>query len=683
MKTLTFILSLLLALNASAATYTVDQRSGHDTNPGTPEAPFVTLAKAMEAAQGGDTILLMPGEYGEINYRGQPDEHLYTGDYLTIKPDPSVEEPWEEVSIAKVTFGPKGSHMVDTERRGAYDINVAIEGVRIVDGVSQAGGRNLKLIGCRIERIGPWVGSKDNIEKFAVVTKAGSNILIENCDITNTAGGLTLSSWNVVARGNKIHNITHDGIRCVSLKDSLIENNEIFNLDDGVEDDDPRGKGWNRHCDAIHIFIPGPAKSPIARNSNIIIRGNRMWNCESQAMQFNNYLRVKDLWNENIIIENNIFGPTRANVINIADPVDGIIVRNNTFVYFPEGRTFRGLGRDIFCDNHTFRITPRCKNAQVYNNIFHNSFEVSPGWFVANNVVVDPPHHTMPTRKDIVLETITFTEPEALDGKLPPDSPAINAGTRLAPAGVYEKDFYGTPRDLRPDAGAYELPGQSPAAEPPFPRLTGEPRIFVEDFKDGNLSTDPWLNGNAQTGMSWSPPAGQKPWKIKNLSRDGLLPGLSSQGFKGDSWMISQSGDDWADMTLTLNVRNAYNKSGAGILLRGNANTEGYLINLADGSVTVRKQDSAGKMHEQVLVTGENLLPRVGAETYVISIKDGFDGTTITVDKGADGNADITALDPEKHLKAGSIALYNHSHNGSHRTDIVDIRVDLERKGAS
>lgn len=675
-----FALLALCAAKVFAGEIYVDAQAGDDANNATAQSPLKTLDKAISQAKAGDVIFLQAGEYPGFDYRGGDDRKtpLVDGGYVTIKPAPGVENSLESVSLGKMNFGVRAGVFNGEEGKGVFDINLRVEDVLLRDGVVNHGGRKLQLIGCRIQREPPWTGSVENIEKFAVVLGAGEDFLIENCDITKTAGGLALSAWNVIARGNKIHDITHDGIRCVSLKNSLIEGNDIWNLDDGVDDGDPRGEGWNRHCDAIHIFIPGPGV-PGSENDNVIIRGNRMWNCESQAMQFNNYLRNKDLWNKNITIENNIFGPTRANVVNIADPVDGIIMRNNTYVFFPEGRTFQGFGREIQCNNHTFRINPECKRGQVYNNIFGNASPAPAGWFVGYNVLVNPPSHSFPTRTDIVVDSLEYVDRDAFDGKLPPNSPAINAGTRLAPAGSVETDFYGTPRDLRPDAGAYELPGQNPPAEPPLPKFVGPAKVYLDDFLDGNVSADPWLSGEGQLGLSWAAPADQKNWGAQTLNDpEGDPAAFSPQGIKGESWMITEQGEDWKSIEVTTRIRNAYNDLGAGVLLLGNEQTEGYLVDLAKGRILVRKLKPDGTIAEKELVSnGENYLPRTMYRTFVYRVEDTASGVKVTLDADGDGSIDLEATDENRYFSSGQVGLFNNSKNGSHRTDVSHVEVKL------
>jgi len=672
------LLSTGMTLPAKSDSFYVDAAKGSDTNPGTAQAPFQTIQRALEGIPGGSTIFLKPGKYAAIEHKAKVGLAVVDGEMVTIKPAPDVADPLKEVSIARIQIGSRAGVLAGPEAKGTYDVNLRIEKISIPDGIYIYGGRNFQLVGCLVERIGPWTGSVENIEKVGVELGACSDVLIEGCEVTRTGTGLFLSGSNVRALKNRIHNIRHDGIRIVSLKDSLVEGNEIFNLDDGVEDKDAT---WSRHCDGIHVFIPGPGV-PGAQNSRVIIRGNRIYNCESQGIQFNNYLRNKELWNEDITIENNIFGPTRANAVNIADPVDGIIFRHNTFVSFPESRTFQGEGREVECNNSVFRISTPCKRAQVYNNILTNAFESAPGWFVGHNVIVTPKLAGLPTRNDVVVADVQFSDAAAFDGRLAPGSPAVNVGTRLAPTPAWEDDFYGTKRDARPDAGAYEIPGQTPPAESPMPVLKEPVRFLVDDFRDANVDEDPWLAGDGQRGLAWTAPAGQtQNWKPKAMTDgDGnYQPVLSPQGIKGDSWVIAANAGEWADGKVSLTVSNAYNTGGSGVLLRGNADTEGYLVDFARGSLFLRSKAKDGPIEETPLAEGLPTLPRLGTVSYVVSIEDSAQGVKITVSLDDKDAKPVVAWDKNKRLARGHLALFNRSHNGSHRTDIMAIKLEVLR----
>lgn len=677
----TFVLFCVTASAWPAEVY-VDATAGMEGNPGSAARPLKTLAAAMDQAVGGDTIFLQPGRYGPINPKVGVDSDVFEEQYVTIRPAPGVLDPREEISIQRLSFGVRSGVLTGDGRRGVYDIHLRVKGVCILDGVYVYGGRHLEMIDCRIQRTPPWTGSAEAIEKFAVKFGAGDDLLVSECEITDTAGGVAISGSRNRVVDCEIHDITHDAVRCVSSKDSLVEGNRIYNLDDGVDDGDPRGvgpdgAGWNRHCDAIHIFIPGPG-IPGAQNSRLTIRGNTIFNCESQGMQFNNYLRVKDLWNEDILIENNIFGPTRANVVNIADPVDGLVFRNNTFVCFADGLSFQGRGRTIECNNHTFRITPRCKRTRVYNNILCNTFHISPGWFAGYNLITNAKPRGLPTRFDKIIAEAKFVDPRAFDGKLAADSPAIDMGTsRFADPPVHPTGIHGTPRDARPDCGAVETPGRTPAAEPPAPTFVAPAEMFVDDFADANTSVDPWLAGVHRKGLAWVVPKGQPPWRIQPAD-DRIC--LSAQGQQGPSWMLTTEGDAWADVTLRLEYSNAYNGQGGGVLLRANAETEGYLVDIVGGRIVRRKRDADGKISETVLATGSVPMPRRGVGQCHFAIKTITAGVQISADADGDGRPELSAVDTTSNaIVSGRLGVYCDSPNASHRTDVVGVKVTVDR----
>ncbi len=662
----------------------VDAARGSDENPGTAAQPLQSIEAAVARATGGDTILLQPGEYGPIERRGGPGQHLFTERYVTIRPGPNVTDSRKHISIERVRFGVRSGTLTGEGRKGVFDLWLRVEGIRIVDGVYVYGGRHLEVSNCRIERVGPHVGSPENIEKFAVNFGAGDDLTVRDSQITHTAGGVILSGSRNRAVGCDIHDVTHDGVRCVSSKDSLVENCRIYNLDDGVDDGDPRGEGWNRHCDAVHIFIPGPGVDG-AQNSRLTIRGNAMYNCESQAIQFNNYFRHKDLWNEDVVIENNVFGPTRANVVNLADPVDGIVFRNNTFVHFPEGRSFPGLGRTIHCENHTFRITPECKRAEVYNNILvRGTAGPQPGWFVGYNLLIEP-RPTQPIgRFDLADLDPQFVDAAAMDGRLRPTSPAIDAGTRrYAPTPVHPTGIYGTERDARPDLGAVELAGRHPKPEPAPPTATKPVRVFLDDFRDGNLhEADPWLAGENTAGLAWRMVSADDEQAYRVERGDGRNA-LSEPAEPGLAMVATTVGDDWRDVDFHFTADNGYLIKGGGpVVLLRDAHTFYWLdISRDHGRLLRSLPDGRGGANvEQLAAAPAVQLPHHGTRSYCIQVRREPGAIVLRVDADANGTVDFEYRDESaKALEAmpgGRVGFRRDTKQRHHRIRYGDVRVE-------
>src|SRR5690606_20489744 len=115
---------------------------------------------------------------------------------------------------------------------------------------------------------------------------------------------------------------------------------------------------------------------------DLTFRNNVVYDCESHGVQFNNYGTAR---NRRILFENNIFGPTRANCFNGADPVDGFTFRHNTFV--PGTREYTSAYRTITCGNTTFRVSDTYTDVAVYNNILHTfTFTPKDDWHVGFNL---------------------------------------------------------------------------------------------------------------------------------------------------------------------------------------------------------------------------------------------------------------------------------------------------------
>jgi hypothetical protein len=177
--------------SARPAELYVDATAGMDTNPGLAARPLKTLAAAMDQAVGGDTIFLQPGKYGPINPKVGVDRNVFDEQYVTIRPAPEVVEPRKKIFIQRLSFGVRSGVLTGNDRKGVYDIYLRVKGVCILDGVYVYGGRHLEIIDCRIQRTPPWTGSADAIEKFAVKFGAGDELLVSECEITDTAGGVT------------------------------------------------------------------------------------------------------------------------------------------------------------------------------------------------------------------------------------------------------------------------------------------------------------------------------------------------------------------------------------------------------------------------------------------------------------------------------------------------------------
>lgn len=441
----------------NAATYHVDAINGSNTSgDGSVAAPYASLAPVNPQLAGGDHVFLYDGNYGALEHHNQSSDIF--NDWVTIQAAEGHRPELDHISLHSSNPG--------SDRTGSFNAYLRVIGCDIVgtsrdQAVSITSARYVEIDQCRLEVHGPWTGSENNIEKTAFYVRYGSHITLSNSEITRTGTGVSAQGRDIRILNNHIHDITHDGIRATGLEDSLIEGNYIHGLDDGVDDNQA---SWSKHCDAIHIFIAGGGSaSSLIPNKNLIVRGNIIHDIEAQSVQFNNYFRFPEVHNANILFENNIFGPVNSVfVFNDAEPVDGLTIRNNSFLYIPGGTSYVSPNNDthrtLISDNHGLRVTDQTTNLQVYNNILpYGTMPTDTADVFANNVIFNTPSENTDVGgpSNIATPEEQFANPLAFDGALLNTSWAIDrASTTLA---IHPTDIYGVVRDSPAEAGASEF----------------------------------------------------------------------------------------------------------------------------------------------------------------------------------------------------------------------------------
>ncbi|WP_269543139.1 LamG-like jellyroll fold domain-containing protein [Cerasicoccus fimbriatus] len=440
-----------------AATYHVDAINGSDASgDGSAAAPYASLSPVYLQLSSGDQVFLYDGNYGALEYHNQSADIF--NDWVTIQAAEGHRPELDHISFHSSNPGP--------DRTGSFNAYLRVIGCDIVgtsrdQAVSITSARYVEIDQCRLEVHGPWTGSENNIEKTAFYVRYGSHITLSNSEITRTGTGVSAQGRNIQILYNHIHDITHDGIRATGLEDSLIEGNHIHGLDDGVDDNQA---SWSKHCDAIHIFIAGGGSADsLIPNVNLIVRGNIIHDIEAQSVQFNNYFRFPEVHNANITFENNIFGPVNSVfVFNDAEPVDGLTIRNNSFLYIPGGTSYvspnNETHRTLISDNHGLRVTDQTTDLQVYNNILpYGAMPTDTADVFANNVIFNAPSENIYVgdQSNIATPEEQFVNPLAFDGALRNTSWAIDRASTTLP--IHPTDIHGVTRNTPAEAGASEF----------------------------------------------------------------------------------------------------------------------------------------------------------------------------------------------------------------------------------
>jgi Right handed beta helix region/Bacterial Ig-like domain/Dockerin type I domain len=649
-RTTAILVTLLLAAwtPVQAATYHVDAIAGNDvTGDGSEAAPLASLAKVRPLLEGGDTVILYDGDYGSIEEVRSGVVDLYD-DWVTYRAAPDASP-----TIEHIYFGYNaGSYIGPQDQTGAYDVYLRFEGLHIKDGLASYGARHWALVNCLVERYGPWTGSVAAIEKTAVFWRGGTDILIADCEITNTGTALAGRGRDIDILGNHIHGGSHDGLRVTGFWNALIEGNVIHDFDDGVTDAEA---SWSRHCDGIHIFVPGP-ETPGWQNHNVIFRNNIVYDCEAQIVQFNNYGAVQ---NEMIVFENNVFGPGNAPMFNNADPCDTLIFRHNSVIYTPGGRVFNRW----ICDNYTLRISDESTDVEIYNNILGSTgIEVGADVQVFDWNLIQIPGTPIGVgssraygRFTLIGDDPRFLAPADMDYRTAGDSPAINAGTRLfAPDPLYNWDYEGILRDNRPDLGVYEFAGLSPEAEEPLEEYPGPKTVFVDDFEDGHYADiDPWLEGPGQQGLSWHQLGDVRKYYVtlsSLLERNALFEPTGAADEQRVCWIVSDQGANWTDYTFEFNGWNSYLTTGGGPILLVQDEQNCYWLDIGrdTGRLIRLMTDAEGSPTTTVLESSAAIeLPHYGSRRYRITVTHETDAIGIEVDADADDSVELSYRDTD------------------------------------
>lgn len=498
---------------ATPNTYHVDATGGNDTTgDGSAAAPFASIAQVNTVVTSGDTVLLHAGDYGDIQLAFTTNPYdtvdalenrppLYT-DWVTYKAAPGEEH---LAHLGRLEIGnrlyPNG---YDTKypRDSEYasdgplnptlrDFRIRIENLTIDDGITIQDGRFVHIKNNIVNRVGPITSATDCTVYFnnTGIEMGGRYIIIEGNEVTQTAHGIHGGAHDVIIRNNTVHDITHDGLGIILGRNYLIEGNTIYNTDDGY--DDNVGTTCNIHSDGFQPYIityeAGANMGYDIRN--VSFKRNLIYHTESmiimlQSSPYAAYTNwMSDIKLRNFLFENNIFGPSGGFMLNIiADGFDGFIFRNNSLLRIEGDSYLSAQGRTVLSDSFSVRLTgPASVKSAIYNNIIPEFIAINDTSDFAGYNYYDTPFQSWYSAYSWYRDWVgdLFREGTSApyvtsdySGNLVADSPLINSGTRVDENNIpldlpIMEDFYGNPRDNRPDRGAIEVQGLNPAHQLP------------------------------------------------------------------------------------------------------------------------------------------------------------------------------------------------------------------------
>ncbi|MEM9969923.1 MAG: right-handed parallel beta-helix repeat-containing protein, partial [Pseudomonadota bacterium] len=287
------------------------------------------LDAALDAASGGDKIVLSPGQYGSLNLK-----NVEFDDFVTItSADPDNEARFTGIQVSGSEYIRFDDIHVDSPSNGSSGGGF----VYIRDESS-----HIQIINSEIN------GSVDNVFEggFGVRVKDASDIVFSNNYIHDVNHGVSFFSVDdLVVSENYFDRVMSDSMKFGGVSGALIENNWGAQFFDATPD---------AHVDFIQFQ---------ASATDTIIRGNVLLGQEYDGGKvYQGIFMSGGGVYKNVLVENNIIHTNTVNgiLMNAAPGSDDVVIQNNTVISDVE---------DSKWDKATIRIVEFDGTMTVRNNV--------------------------------------------------------------------------------------------------------------------------------------------------------------------------------------------------------------------------------------------------------------------------------------------------------------------------
>lgn len=478
-------------------------KTGNDSNPGTKELPWLTIQKAANTINGGDTVYVRGGIYNEgvrFYYKTNATEQ-----YMTLSAYPN-----EEVII-------DGTGIVGPPNTYDYEGLIYIQKTNYV-----------RITGLKIQ----------HVNMAGIYIGYSNNIIIEN-NYTNDTVRSGISAWgstNVVISNNDItlacnphpgyyaseENISLDNTNGFEVKYNLVH--KAANIPDGYSGGEGINMKNGTRNGTIHHNVVHLDERPDGKPSNRLAFGIDAWNNSITTSNIELYSNVAYNNGVGFIVSSEQGGK-----------IDNIKLYNNIaynnakagFAIPWWGGTKDGIKTNIqFINNVSYKngmgfwnSSPLNENIIIRNNIFSQNINnpqivLLPGSeteFIIDHNLFDG-NISSPLGVDYMLGNPLFVNALTYDFHLLSDSPAIDTGSYVdAPSDDY--DGVVRPQEDGYDIGAFEFQENSTPIPPPTltstltttPVPTETPTVFYTKTPT-STSTSPIIATYTRTPKPTSTP---------------------------------------------------------------------------------------------------------------------------------------------------------------------------------
>jgi len=345
------------------------------------------LYNALGAANGGDTIVLEGGAYGDVALTMQRGINLNFPSNVTIvsadADNPAVFTGLDLRDAANITFDGITFDYIFAEGDNIYNRPFSVsKSEDIIIRNSTFDGDLAQGISAVDDGFGYAIG---------LSVRDSSGVTIENNEFFEFhRGAVFAQSSDLQVSQNDVHSLRMDGFNFTEVTDVLIEDNFIHDFRVSAESDD--------HSDMIQFWTAG-TDSP---SMNVTVRGNHLDIGTSDATQ-SIFMRNEvvdrgqagtEMFYQNFLIENNVVVNGHAHGI-VVGAIDGLVLRSNSVLH-ADGRNVDGIDRNV--EIPSIQLSEKSTNVTVHNNITSNllGYQNQADWSVKNNAFVQDQNPDLP-----------------------------------------------------------------------------------------------------------------------------------------------------------------------------------------------------------------------------------------------------------------------------------------------